>query len=107
MTTKWHDTRAGKRFLAAHGHKKRVRMTWLARARILAGLTVGDAARLCGLSRRSWEGWELVGRGHHAPGLMESLVLARLAWPEPITAEQLSASPYVVVTPQTLEVRKW
>lgn len=105
MTTKWQDTRAGKRFLAAHGHKKRVKMTWLARARILSGLTMKEAAAACGLGARSWEAWERVGRTRSEPrGICVQIITQRNWADRGLSVFQLTSTPYVTVNPQTLEV---
>jgi transcriptional regulator with XRE-family HTH domain len=57
-TTTWQSTPAGKAFLLRHGKKKKVRITWLARARILSGQSVAQAAKACGLNARTWAAWE-------------------------------------------------
>lgn len=63
----WRESRAGKRWLALYGHRKKVRMTWLARARLLSGQSVAQAAKACGLSPRTWEAWERVGKERKEP----------------------------------------
>lgn len=105
MTTKWQDTRAGKRFLAAHGHKKRVKMTWLARARILSGFTTKEAAWFCDLNPRSWEAWERIGRARATPSRLYAQIVAQQHWEGgALHVDQLLGTPYVTVNPATLEV---
>ena len=102
MTTKWQDTRAGKRFLAAHGHKKRVKMTWLALMRIRSGWTVAEAAETSGIGPRTWEAWERVGSRRPTPGTLARHAI-RFAFPT-MPERLLTHTPYVTVNPQTLEI---
>lgn len=100
--TDWRNTRAGKRWLALYGHRKRVRMTWLARARLLSGQSVAQAAKACGLSPRTWEAWERVGNERSDPDGAALLRILRT-----FSAADLgyaARSPYCTVSPATLEV---
>jgi transcriptional regulator with XRE-family HTH domain len=97
----WRTTRAGKRWLALYGHRKKVRMTWLARARLLSGQSVAQAAKACGLSPRTWEAWERVGEARREP---EGRMATRLLYSYSEPLHLYSATPYVTVSPATLEV---
>jgi len=97
--TTWQQSPAGRVFLRRHGHKKRVRITWLMRARLLSGQTVAGAAKACRLNRRSWENWEQ-GRREPSGRAMLSL-LASL--PDASTGAARGVAAFLTVNPQTLE----
>lgn len=99
----WRESRAGKRWLALYGHRKKVRMTWLARARLLSGQSVAQAATACGLSPRTWEAWERVGDARKEPDPAQATIVATTI-PLPLGAHNLYALPYVTVDPSTLKV---
>ena len=93
----WRETRAGKRWVSMYGHRKRMKITWLARARLLSGQSVAQAAKACGLSPRSWERWE---QGRSSPPSAAAIVIID-RYPVPLSA---LLDPYVRVNPATLEV---
>lgn len=102
--TDWKSTPAGKAFLVRHGHKKKVRITWLARARILSGMSVAQAAKACRLNPRTWAAWEVVGNGRRTPnGAVAGYIVEHFGYPA-FSFAMLFSSPYVRVNPQTLEV---
>lgn len=96
--TDWKSTPAGKAFLVRHGRKKKVRITWLARARILSGMSVAQAAKACRLNPRTWEAWE---QGRRAPDGGATGRILNVYAMQPI---HLFGERYVRVNPQTLEV---
>lgn len=98
----WRESRAGKRWLAMNGHRKKVRMTWLARARLLSGQSVAQAAKACGLSPRTWEAWERVGDTWRRPDPEAAFTLTQRY--EILGLGTLVTSPYCRVNPATLEV---
>jgi transcriptional regulator with XRE-family HTH domain len=100
-TTTWQDTPAGKAFLLRHGKKKKVRITWLARARILSGQSVAQAAKACGLNARTWANWE---QGRRFPdGSVAGVLVERYGYPA-FSFEMLFSKRRVRVSPATLEV---
>lgn len=102
----WRESRAGKRWLAMYGHRKKVRMTWLARARLLSGQSVAQAAKACGLSPRTWEAWERVGKERRTPDSpAANLIVEHYGYPE-FHYRLLCDTPYCAVNPATLEVVK-
>lgn len=100
----WRESRAGKRWLALYGHRKKVRMTWLARARLLSGQSVSQAAKACGLSPRTWEAWERVGKDHKEPSVKAAVAIWRHYGDRTIDSHSLILVPYTYVNPATLEV---
>lgn len=123
----WRESRAGKRWLAVnkvqrivwtehdgtpcdppdieyspHPRKQRVKMTWLARARLLSGQSVAQAAKSCGLSPRTWEAWERVGKTWRRPDPQSTYALVQ-RYPI-LSLHGLVESPCAVVNPATLEV---
>jgi hypothetical protein len=102
--TDWRTTRAGKRWLALYGHRKKVRMTWLAWARLQDGDSVAKAARKNGLSPRAWEAWErMVNRKTPGPRAL-SILLCAYPMFVPFAWARFVGRPYVTVNPATLEV---
>jgi transcriptional regulator with XRE-family HTH domain len=97
-TTTWQSTPAGKAFLLRHGRKKKVRITWLARARILSGQSVAQAAKACGLNPRTWAAWE---HGGKAPS---SRALIPLTARYDCTTYDLVEARFTIVDPATLNV---
>jgi hypothetical protein len=101
-TTTWQSTPAGKAFLLRHGKKRKVRITWLARARILSGQSVAQAAKACGLNARTWAAWERVGAKWKSPsGWATENILSHFTIRPAITC---NLKPFVTVNPATLEV---
>lgn len=98
----WRESRAGKRWLALYGHRKKVRMTWLARARLLSGQSVAQAAKACGLSPRTWEAWERVGDTWRRPDPRSAFALIQRY--SILSLYGLVEQPYCRVSPATLEV---
>ncbi len=97
--TDWKHTPAGKKFLLLHGDKKHVQMTRLAHARLCRGWSVADAARACGLNRRTWEAWEQFRKMPSAASLMALAVV----FPE---VRAGLANPWVTVSTKSLKVVK-
>lgn len=85
-----------------NGHRKKVRMTWLARARLLSGQSVAQAAKACGLSPRTWEAWERIGRTWRRPDPQATYALIRHY--SILSLHGLVESPHCHVAPATLEV---
>lgn len=100
--TDWRTTRAGKRWLALYGHRKKVRMTWLARARLLSGQSVAQAAKACGLSPRTWEAWERTTKRKRPQG--EEVTVLHVTYRGVLPVGALYWEPFVTVNPATLEV---
>jgi hypothetical protein len=101
--TDWRTTRAGKRWLALYGHRRKVRITWLARARLLSGQSVAQAAKACGLSPRTWEAWE---RYHNwkPPHYNGVKAITIQPWGRSLAVNDLLIHPYCTVNPSNLEV---
>ena len=99
--TTWQQTKAGKRWLLANGHRKRVKMTWLARARLLSGMSVAQAAKATGLNARTWEAWERIGEARRAPS-GEAGGRIWLHFGPTLIGITLYSHPYVFVNPLTL-----
>lgn len=102
--TDWKNTPAGKAFLVRHGHKRKVRITWLARARILSGMSVAQAAEVCMLNPRTWAAWEVVGVRHRRPSGASAASLITRYGLVGLGFVRLFTKPYVRVNPQTLKV---
>jgi hypothetical protein len=101
-TTTWQSTPAGKAFLLRHGRKKKIRITWLARARILSGQSVAQAAKACGLNPRTWAAWEVVGAGGKEPA--GPAVVRLMMHFQGLLHIPLSGKRTMPVNPATLEV---
>ena len=93
----WRESRAYRKWFGLHRRKKTVRITWLARARLLSGHSVTEAAKACGVEPRSWERWE---QGRSEPPTKATLAISNV-YPIPLSA---LLNPYVTVRPATLEV---
>lgn len=101
----WRETAAGRKWLALHGNRAKVRTTWLTRARVLSGWTQREAAKALGLSARTWPTWEYVGKERSAPGVDAARVLVAHPWTSgALEMDLLYDTPYVWVRPATLEV---
>lgn len=100
--TKWRDSKAYKTWLGIHGRKKRVRITWLARARLLSGLSVVQAAKAAGLNWRSWQAWERVGKARREPDGRSTMALLNFFAHVPCAIAR-GASRCVTVDPNTLD----
>ena len=93
----WRESRVYRKWFGLHRGKKRVRITWMARARLLSGHNVAQAAKACGVAPRSWERWE---QGRSEPPTKVTMKIMGI-YPIPMAA---LLDPYCTVSPATLEV---